>query len=99
MKKNDSTNLGTRENSTKERIKNVAFMDQNNRDFDKIEVLSVENEFQLTTPVNLNSIKRVRLDDILKNPKTPERKGIKNVKRTSFVITSTDIKEEQLKKT
>lgn len=73
-------------------------MDQNNRDFDKIEVLSVENEFQLTTPVNLNSIKRVRLDDILKNPKTPERKGIKNVKRTSFVITSTDVKEEQLKK-
>ncbi|CAK1590086.1 unnamed protein product [Parnassius mnemosyne] len=57
------------------------------QDFNKIELLDTARNPTFTTPIKIN-VRETKLDDILVLPKTPQRKGVKQTKKTPYVITS-----------
>lgn len=41
------------------------------------------------------NLRETKLDDILTRPKTPQRKGVRQTKKTPYVITSKEFKDEE----
>ncbi|KAF9424320.1 hypothetical protein HW555_000459 [Spodoptera exigua] len=63
-------------------------MRQQNSNFDDIETYVEPDTNSTKQPSPLLNLTPVKLTDILVIPKTPQRKGVKTIKRTPFVLTS-----------
>lgn len=92
--------------ATTEEIEPVSFIDNENSSlnyFTVIDPKSIETTIQVIDSVNENTSVDISLEDVLRWPHTPVRKGKKQTERLPFVLTSTQWKKitnekEQLKK-
>lgn len=62
----------------------------NQHDYDKLDV--IEDDTNPKTHFSISQLTPVKLQDVLLLPKTPQRKGQKNIKRAPFVLTSAEWK-------